>query len=151
MSLKNGAIRIGTSGYQYDHWRDVFYPREIPKKRWFAHYAAHFDTVELNNTFYHLPQDKTFEAWREQAPPGFCYALKFSRYATHLKRLRDPHEPIRRFLDRARRLREFLGPILVQLPPRWNVDVDRLVGFLGNQGSGVGGHTTDKIYVTASR
>ncbi|HXH10041.1 MAG TPA: DUF72 domain-containing protein [Alphaproteobacteria bacterium] len=123
-------MRIGTSGYQYDHWQGVFYPTEIPKKRWFAHYAAHFDTVEINNTFYRLPQDRTFDAWREQAPPGFCYALKFSRYATHLKRLQDPHEPIHRFLDRARHLRGFLGPILVQLPPRWNVDVDRLAGFL---------------------
>jgi uncharacterized protein YecE (DUF72 family) len=130
MSVTKATIRIGTSGYQYDHWKGVFYPKEIPKKHWFAYYATHFDTVEINNTFYRLPQDKTFEAWREQAPPGFCYALKFSRYASHFKRLQEPHEPINRFLGRARRLQEFLGPILIQLPPHWNVDSDRLADFL---------------------
>jgi uncharacterized protein YecE (DUF72 family) len=126
----SGTLRIGTSGYQYNHWKGVFYPENLPKKRWFALYAAHFDTVEINNTFYRLPQGHTFTAWREQAPPGFCYALKFSRYASHLKRLKDPQEPIARFLDRATRLQGFLGPILVQLPPRWNVDVNRLADFL---------------------
>jgi uncharacterized protein YecE (DUF72 family) len=118
MSTTPGTLRIGTSGYQYNHWRGVFYPNDIPKKRWFAYYASRFDTVEINNTFYRLPQAQTFEAWREQAPADFCYALKFSRYGSHLKRLQDPHEPIERFLDRASRLRELLGPILVQLPPR---------------------------------
>jgi uncharacterized protein YecE (DUF72 family) len=130
MSPKKGTLRIGTSGYQYDHWKGIFYPEDLPKKSWFAHYAAHFDTVEINNTFYRLPQGHTFTAWREQTPPGFCYALKFSRYASHLKRLKDPYEPIERFLERATRLQEFLGPILVQLPPRWNVDVNRLADFL---------------------
>jgi uncharacterized protein YecE (DUF72 family) len=130
MSPMSGTLRIGTSGYQYDHWKGVFYPSNLPKKRWFAYYAAHFDTVEINNTFYRLPQGHTFTAWREQAPPGFCYALKFSRYASHLKRLKEPQEPIARFLERATQLQEFLGPILVQLPPRWNVDVKRLADFL---------------------
>jgi uncharacterized protein YecE (DUF72 family) len=130
MSMTRGQLRIGTSGYQYNHWREVFYPRDIPKKRWFAYYASHFDTVEINNTFYRLPQAQTFEAWREQAPQDFCYALKFSRYGSHLKRLQEPHAPIDRFLDRASRLRECLGPILVQLPPRWRPDPDRLAGFL---------------------
>jgi uncharacterized protein YecE (DUF72 family) len=130
MSLKKGTLRIGTSGYQYDHWKGVFYPEDLPKRSWFAYYAAHFDTVEINNTFYRLPQGHTFAAWRKQTPPGFCYALKFSRYASHFKRLKDPHEPIERFLERASRLQEFLGPILVQLPPRWNADVNRLADFL---------------------
>jgi uncharacterized protein YecE (DUF72 family) len=130
MSLKQGTLRIGTSGYQYDHWKGVFYPEDLPKRSWFAYYAAHFDTVEINNTFYRLPQGHIFTAWRKQTPPGFCYALKFSRYASHLKHLKDPHEPIARFLDRATRLQEFLGPILVQLPPHWNVDVNRLTDFL---------------------
>lgn len=130
MSRTKGTIRIGTSGYPYDHWKGIFYPQDIPKKRWFAHYAMHFDTVEINNTFYRLPQQKTFEAWRAQAPTGFCYSLKFSRYASHFKRLQDPHEPIHRFLDRARHLQGGLGPLLVQLPPHWNVDADRLTGFL---------------------
>jgi uncharacterized protein YecE (DUF72 family) len=130
MSTTPGTLRIGTSGYQYNHWRGVFYPNDIPKKRWFAYYASRFDTVEINNTFYRLPQAQTFEAWREQAPADFCYALKFSRYGSHLKRLQDPHEPIERFLDRASRLRELLGPILVQLPPRWQPEPDRLAAFL---------------------
>src|SRR5688572_25082964 len=129
MSTTRGKLRIGTSGYQYNHWRGVFYPRDLPKKRWFAYYASHFDTVEINNTFYRLPQGQVFEAWREQAPENFCYALKFSRYSSHLKRLQDAHEPIERFLHRAGELREFLGPILVQLPPHWRPDPDRLAAF----------------------
>ncbi|HEX2276069.1 MAG TPA: DUF72 domain-containing protein [Candidatus Tectomicrobia bacterium] len=127
---KPGRLRVGTSGYQYEHWRGLFYPKPLPKKAWFAYYADHFDTVEINNTFYRLPQPATFEAWQARAPAGFCYAVKFSRYGSHLKRLKDPGEPVARFLDRADRLRPFLGPILVQLPPNWKPDVERLSGFL---------------------
>lgn len=94
------------------------------------YYAARFDTVEINNTFYRLPSVETFTEWRGRAPRGFCYALKFSRYGSHLKRLTAPREPIRTFLDRAARLKDHLGPILVQLPPRWDVNLDRLAGFL---------------------
>jgi uncharacterized protein YecE (DUF72 family) len=127
---KRGQLRLGTSGYQYKHWRGLFYPKDLPQKAWFAHYAAHFDTVEINNTFYRLPQSATFDTWRARAPADFCYALKFSRYGSHLKRLKDPGEPIARFLDRAARLEPFLGPILVQLPPNWRLDTERLGGFL---------------------
>ncbi len=123
-------LRIGTSGYQYDHWRGILYPTEIPKRRWFEIYAAHFDTVEVNNTFYRLPETHTFEAWRDQAPPNFCYALKFSRFGTHIKRLKDPEEPIARFTTRASRLGHFLGPILVQLPPNMRPEPERLERFL---------------------
>jgi uncharacterized protein YecE (DUF72 family) len=130
MGGTRGRLRIGTSGYQYEHWRGVFYPEKLPKKHWFAHYAEHFDAVEINNTFYRLPAANTFDTWRERAPQGFCYALKYSRYATHLKHLKDPHEPIKVFLDRASRLEEFCGPVLVQLPPNWKVDADRLADFL---------------------
>lgn len=122
--------RIGTSGYQYDHWRGLLYPDDLPKKDWFDRYAQTFDTVEINNTFYRLPGPETFEAWRDAAPPGFRYALKFSRFATHMKKLKDPAEPVARFLDRADRLKAYLGPILVQLPPRWKVNRDRLATFL---------------------
>jgi uncharacterized protein YecE (DUF72 family) len=131
---QHGRLRIGTSGYQYEHWRGLFYPRRLPQKAWFAHYAAHFDTVEINNTFYRLPQPAAFEAWRARTPADFCYALKFSRYGSHLKRLRDPAEPITRFLDRADRLGSFLGPILVQLPPNWRPDTERLSEFLKHAG-----------------
>ena len=125
-----GKLRIGTSGYHYAHWRGAFYPRHLPQQCWFAYYARHFDTVELNNTFYRLPPAQTFETWREQAPQDFCYALKFSRYGSHLKRLQEPRASIARFLERASRLREHLGPILVQLPPHWRPDPTRLAGFL---------------------
>ena len=126
----SARARIGTSGYQYDHWRGNFYPRELPKRRWFEHYAQHFDTVEINNTFYHLPAAGTFDAWRAAAPRGFVCALKFSRYATHLKRLKDPKEPVERFVDLAQRLEPCLGPILVQLPPGFQLNEERLAGFL---------------------
>jgi uncharacterized protein YecE (DUF72 family) len=125
-----GQLRIGTSGWQYRHWLEVFYPRRLPQRQWLEFYAGRFDTVEVNNTFYHLPTEATFDSWRRRAPAGFCYALKYSRYGTHLKRLADPGRHIGAFLERARRLGEFLGPILVQLPPRWRVNADRLARFL---------------------
>ena len=127
---RRGRLRVGTSGWQYRHWKNVFYPAELPVARWFPHYATHFDTVEVNNTFYHLPAPAVFEGWRARAPEDFCYALKYSRYATHMKRLLDPEEPLTRFLDGARRLGPRLGPILVQLPPRFHVNVERLDAFL---------------------
>lgn len=125
-----GKLRIGTSGYQYDHWRGRLYPRDAPKSRWFDLYAEQFDTVEINNTFYNLPSAATFDAWRSQAPQGFRYALKYSRYGSHLKHLKDPEQHVDRFVELARRLRAHLGPILVQLPPSWNVDMVRLNEFL---------------------
>jgi len=125
-----GKCNIGTSGYQYNHWSGVFYPEKLPKRRWFEHYSAHFNTVEINNTFYGLPKPETFDTWRQRAPEGFCYTLKFSRYGSHLKRLKDPAQSIGTFLDRARRLEAMLGPILLQLPPHWDVDPERLGEFL---------------------
>jgi uncharacterized protein YecE (DUF72 family) len=130
MARRRGKLRIGTSGYQYDDWRGLFYPEDLPKSAWFAYYAQRFDAVELNATFYRLPEAATFERWREAAPKGFCYALKFSRYGTHLKRLKEPADTIGLFIERARLLGPSLGPILVQLPPRWHVDPDRLDAFL---------------------
>jgi uncharacterized protein YecE (DUF72 family) len=127
---QSGKVRIGTSGYQYDHWKGLFYPPGLPKRDWFGHYARLFDTVEINNTFYRLPEATTFQAWAAAAPAGFLYALKFSRYGTHIKRLREPEEPIRSFLERAELLGELLGPILVQLPPHWKVNQARLARFL---------------------
>jgi uncharacterized protein YecE (DUF72 family) len=130
MTAKKGQLRIGTSGYQYDHWKGIFYPRDIPKSRWFGHYARHFDTVEINNTFYNLPKPKTFDDWREAAPENFCYVLKYSRFGTHIKRLKDPDDHVNKFLEAATHLRGKLGPILVQLPPKWNPDLERLSDFL---------------------
>jgi uncharacterized protein YecE (DUF72 family) len=122
--------RIGTSGWVYRHWRGPFYPSDLPQKRWFEFYAQHFDTVEINNTFYRLPSEAAFDGWREQAPPGFVYALKASRFLTHVKRLKEPATPLENFLSRARRLGDHLGPILYQLPPNWHANLERLDKFL---------------------
>jgi uncharacterized protein YecE (DUF72 family) len=130
MSPMSEHLWIGTSGYQYDDWRGRFYPEDLPKRQWFAHYARYFDTVEINNTFYRLPGAGTFDQWRDAAPPGFRYALKYSRYGTHLKRLREPEGHIGRFMAVAQRLGPLLGPILVQLPPHFDADPARLDAFL---------------------
>jgi uncharacterized protein YecE (DUF72 family) len=130
MAVSRGRLRIGTSGYQYDHWSGCFYPADLPCRGWFAHYAGLFDTVEINSTFYRLPAPDTFEHWRVQAPTGFLYALKFSRYGSHLKHLKDAERTIGRFMAAAEHLGAHLGPILVQLPPRWHADAQRLDAFL---------------------
>jgi uncharacterized protein YecE (DUF72 family) len=125
-----GRVHVGCSGWQYKHWRGDFYPAGLPQARWFAHYALTFDTVEINNSFYRLPPPETFDRWKEQAPSRFTYAVKASRFLTHMKKLTDPEEPLHRLLSRAARLGPHLGPILYQLPPRWPVDVDRFEHFL---------------------
>jgi uncharacterized protein YecE (DUF72 family) len=122
-------LRIGTSGWVYPHWRDVFYPPGLAQSRWYAHYARVFDTVEINYAFYRLPSEAAFDHWQEQAPEGFVYAVKANRYITHLKRLKDVGEPLARFLTRAQRLGDKLGPILWQLPPRWRANPERLEAF----------------------
>lgn len=128
--MSPGAFRIGTSGYQYDHWVGALYPEDLPKDRWLERYTEIFDTVEINNTFYQLPAVSTFDDWCHRAPEGFLYALKYSRYGSHLKHLKDPDQHVPNFVERARRLEAHLGPILVQLPPQWNVDLERLEAFL---------------------
>lgn len=130
MGKQKGSFRIGTSGYQYNHWKGVFYPEECKKSEWFEHYSSVFDTVEINNTFYRLPEEETFEDWRKSAPTGFVYAVKFSRYGSHIKKLKDPADTIGLFVERASRLKGNLGPILVQLPPGWSVNAERLEEFL---------------------
>ena len=124
------SVRIGTSGWVYQHWRGIFYPDHLRQSEWFAHYARLFDTVEINNSFYRLPSAAAFAAWLEQAPPDFVYAVKVSRFLTHMKKLRDPQDPLERFFERARCLGPTLGPLLYQLPPRWHVDLPRFEAFL---------------------
>jgi uncharacterized protein YecE (DUF72 family) len=123
-------VRIGCSGWQYKHWRGDFYPAKLPVSRWLTYYAERFDTVEINNSFYRLPDAETFAAWRSRVPTRFVYAVKASRFLTHMKKLKDPHDPLRLFFSRARHLGRALGPILYQLPPRWPVNLDRLNTFL---------------------
>jgi uncharacterized protein YecE (DUF72 family) len=124
------ALRVGCSGWNYKHWRGPFYPERMPMRTWFDHYAAEFDTVEINNTFYRLPEPETFAAWRERAPENFLYAIKASRFLTHLKRLRDPEEPVSRMFEHARELGSHFGPILYQLPGNFHRDLERLEGLL---------------------
>jgi uncharacterized protein YecE (DUF72 family) len=128
--FRTPSIRVGCSGWQYKHWRGLFYPETLPQTRWFDYYAERFDTVEINNTFYRLPEALTFAAWRRRAPRGFLYAVKASRYLTHMKKLKDPEEPIRRLFTRARRLERTFGPVLYQLPPGWQINLERLDRFL---------------------
>jgi uncharacterized protein YecE (DUF72 family) len=127
----NRSVFVGCSGWQYRHWRGDFYPADLPMRLWFEHYAARFDTVEINNTFYRLPDAAVFRAWRQRAPEGFTFAVKASRYLTHMKKLKDPEPPLELFFSRARELGRTLGPVLYQLPPRWPVDIARLEVFLG--------------------
>ena len=115
-------IRIGTSGWTYPHWKEVFYPTGWPKSRWLEYYAQHFDTVELNATFYRLPNLKTFENWKARTPDHFLWALKANKYITHTKRLKEPEESLQRFYTAASGLKEKLGPILFQLPPSLSFD-----------------------------
>ena len=128
--MKLDRIRVGCSGWQYKHWRGDFYPAEFPTGRWFEQYARTFDTVEINNSFYRWPAAETFGKWRDQAPPGFRYAVKASRFLTHMKKLKDPEEPIQRTFENVEHLGRHLGPVLYQLPPRWGLNLDRLEDFL---------------------
>lgn len=129
-------IHIGTSGWHYPHWQGRFYPPELPDREQLIFYARHFHTVELNNTFYRLPRDQTFRNWRERTPPGFIFAVKASRFITHIKRLHEAIEPVQRLLAGAALLQEKLGPILFQLPPHWRFDGKRLQDFLAVLPSG---------------
>lgn len=124
-------IHIGTSGWHYKHWLDdVFYPTGTKPSEMFDFYARHFDTVEINNSFYHLPSAKTFDNWRDTSPPKFLFAVKASRFITHMKKLKDPKTSSEKFFDVADRLGRKLGPILFQLPPRWKLNLERLEEFL---------------------
>ena len=130
-------IRIGCSGWNYRHWRERFYPKGLPVTRWLQFYAEHFDTVEINNSFYRLPTPETFAKWRDRAPPGFCYAVKANRYITQAKKLLDPEEPLERMMTSVRHMGDRLGPILYQLPPRLGLDLNRLEQFLAVLPKGV--------------
>lgn len=124
------AVRVGCSGWQYRHWKGIFYPASLPQKKWLDHYASQFDTVEVNNSFYRLPSEKTFSEWRDRVPDHFLYAVKASRYLTHIRRLKDPADPLALFWSRARLLGPKLGPVLYQLPPHLKRNERRLFDFL---------------------
>jgi len=123
-------VLIGTSGWQYRDWRGVLYPAGVPQRLWLEHYASEYATVENNNAFYRLPSPDTFAAWRDRTPDGFVMAVKASRYLTHIRRLRDPAEPVARLLGAAAGLGPRLGPVLLQLPPNLAADPPLLAACL---------------------
>jgi uncharacterized protein YecE (DUF72 family) len=126
-----GRLWVGTSGYVYRHWRSgVFYPPGLKAREELPYYASHFPTVELNNPFYRLPTAEMFQRWRDATPAGFQFAVKASRYITHIKRLRDASDEIALFMERAQHLAPKVGPVLFQLPPTQQADVPRLRDFL---------------------
>jgi len=128
------VIRIGCSGWNYEHWRKgVFYPPRLPPRRWLEFYAQHFDTVEVNSTFYRLPRENAVPNWARESPPGFLFAVKMSRYVTHIKRLRDLPPSLELFYSRIRPLvgSPKLGPMLWQLPGTFQRDDERLADALG--------------------
>jgi uncharacterized protein YecE (DUF72 family) len=128
--MKKGKVHIGTSGWHYKHWRGTFYPADIKSASQFEYYSRLFQTVEINNSFYKLPDKATFAAWREAAPRGFVFAVKASRFITHMKKLKVDPESISRFFTHSQELEKNLGPILFQLPPHWKVNPERLNTFL---------------------
>lgn len=123
-------IHIGTSGWIYPHWRGCFYPEKLPQKRWFDYYSNYFSTVEINNTFYRLPSEIAVAGWQQQAPAQFIYAVKASRFITHIKKLKEPEEGLHNFMEQIKRLGEHLGPVLFQLPPAWRPNLERFERFL---------------------
>lgn len=144
------TLFVGTSGWQYKDWRGVLYPADVPVRLWLEQYTEHFPTVEINNAFYRLPTRETFEAWRERVPGDFVVAVKASRYLTHIKRLKDPQEPVHRLMSHAEGLGPRLGPVLLQLPrpcgptrscwtPAWPVSRPR-PGSRWNPATHPGGH-----------
>jgi uncharacterized protein YecE (DUF72 family) len=129
-----GRLHLGTSGYVYAHWRNVFYPAGLARRDWLPYYARHFATVELNNPFYRLPSKAAFRGWRAQVPDDFVFAVKASRFLTHLKRLKTPMPPLDRLLRRVAPLGPTLGPVLFQLPGQFHANPPRLGRFLGALG-----------------
>ena len=121
---------IGTSGWHYDDWKGRFYPEKLPKAKWLEFYARHFSTLELNNSFYRMPSEQAFNRWYDSSPSNFVFAVKASRFITHIKRLKDCDEALDNFMSRTRILKEKLGPLLYQLPPGLHRDDGKLAAFL---------------------
>src|SRR6266540_97659 len=123
-------IWVGTSGWQYRDWKGAFYPEKLPQRLWLQHHATQFPAVEVNNSFYMLPKEQTFDRWRASTPDGFAFAVKASRYITHIRRLREAKDSVDLFWSRATRLGEKLGPVLFQLPPNFAADAGLLEAFV---------------------
>ena len=126
------AVHVGCSGWVYPHWRERFYPKGVAQRRWLAYYAEHFDTVEINSTFYRLASPAAVQSWLEQSPDGFCFAVKMSRYVTHIKRLTMVEQGTERFYEALDGLKDTdrFGPVLWQFPPNFQRDDERLADSL---------------------
>jgi uncharacterized protein YecE (DUF72 family) len=123
-------IRIGTSGWHYKHWLGTFYPPGVRQSNMLEYYVSRFDTVELNNTFYRLPSEDAIDAWRDAVPANFLFAVKASRFLTHRIKLKDPMRALANFIPVIERFGRRLGPVLFQLPPQWQVNMERLATLL---------------------
>jgi uncharacterized protein YecE (DUF72 family) len=119
-------LHVGTSGYNFDEWKGTFYPEKLPTDQWLRYYAERLPAVEINYTFYRMPNAKTIAQWVEATPDGFTFVLKVSQRITHMARLREIEQPLKYFTDTAAKLGSKLGPLLFQLPPNFKKDVDRL-------------------------
>lgn len=128
--MAKGKIYIGTSGWHYKHWKGTFYPADIKDSLQFEEYKKYFSSVEINNSFYRLPTPETFEMWRKSTPRNFVFAVKASRFITHMKKLNLDKQGVKKFFTSAKKLNEKLGVILFQLPPKWKVNTERLKNFI---------------------
>ncbi|QMU27836.1 DUF72 domain-containing protein [Adhaeribacter radiodurans] len=127
---KAHKIWVGCSGWHYKHWKGIYYPAGTPQPEFLNFYLQDFSTVEINNSFYRLPTPETFANWYQSVPEDFLFAVKASRFITHMKKLKDPQQSFSKFMENVAILREKLGPILFQLPPNWQCDIVRFEGFL---------------------
>jgi uncharacterized protein YecE (DUF72 family) len=121
---------IGTSGFSYQHWQGVFYPPDIPSRNWLEYYSRQLSSLELNVSFYRLPSAAAFSGWYRRTPAGFSFAVKGSRLITHLKRLQEVEQPLKLFMERAHGLKEKLAVVLWQFPPKFELELERLKGFV---------------------
>jgi uncharacterized protein YecE (DUF72 family) len=127
---RTGNLQVGTSGWNYEHWRGVFCESSITQDEWLEYYSHRFPTVEINNSFYQLPQRRTLQKWKRTVDESFTFAVKASRYITHMKKLRESESAARKFIKRVDMLNGHVGPILFQLPPKWRCNAQRLEEFL---------------------
>ena len=124
-----GQIHIGTSGWSYKHWKEIFYPPKLASTKWLPYYTQTFCTTEINGSFYRLPNQDTVIKWMEQVPPGFIFCPKMSRYLTHMKKLKNPEEPLERFFTIFEPMKKVMGPVLIQLPPMLKFDYETAERF----------------------
>ena len=128
--MAKGKIYVGTSGWNYKHWQGNFYPEDLKHKEWLKFYSEKLKTVEINNSFYQLPDTKTFKNWKDITPKKFMFSVKGSRYITHMKKLKDPKQSGKKLFTRIKHLKSKLGPVLFQLPPKWRFNKERFEKFL---------------------